>query len=142
MASPRQPTQRRQPRGHDRALCWRGDGSTQPCRRPAVSDAPAIRSSASSRLCDRLVRGNRAGDLTWPLQIQKPHGNHDVANVAWGIRSQPAGAPCTTMQHGTRCGETPDIHVLKLWNESRTNRARIADSPPVRVRSRRHLAGS
>jgi hypothetical protein len=30
--------------------CVGGDGSTQPCRRPAVSDAPATRSSGSSRL--------------------------------------------------------------------------------------------
>src|SRR5262245_57402693 len=29
--------------------------------------------------------------------------------------------------------------VLKLWNESRTNRARIADSIPVGIRSRPHL---
>ena len=30
--------------------------------------------------------------------------------------------------------------VLKLWNESGTNRARIADSMPVGIRSRPHLA--
>jgi len=29
--------------------------------------------------------------------------------------------------------------VFKLWNESRTNRARIADSPPVRIRSLRYV---
>jgi hypothetical protein len=29
--------------------------------------------------------------------------------------------------------------VFKLWNESRTNRARIADSTVVRIRSRRHV---
>src|SRR5215831_9903380 len=29
--------------------------------------------------------------------------------------------------------------VIKLWNESRTNRARIADSIAVGIRSRRHL---
>jgi hypothetical protein len=29
--------------------------------------------------------------------------------------------------------------VFKLWNESRTNRARIADSTIVRIRSRRHV---
>jgi hypothetical protein len=29
--------------------------------------------------------------------------------------------------------------VFKLWNESRTNRARIADSLLVRIRSRRHV---
>jgi hypothetical protein len=29
--------------------------------------------------------------------------------------------------------------VFKLWNESRTNRARIADSMLVRIRSRRHV---
>ena len=31
--------------------------------------------------------------------------------------------------------------VLKLWNESRTNRARIADSVVVGIRSRPHLVG-
>ena len=36
---------------------------------------------------------------------------------------------------GKLCGRP----VLKLWNESRTNRARIADSTVVRIRSRPHV---
>jgi len=36
---------------------------------------------------------------------------------------------------GKVCGEP----VLSLWNESRTNRARIADSVLVGIRSRPHL---
>ena len=36
--------------------------------------------------------------------------------------------------------ETAKTAVFKLWNESRTNRGRIADSPTVRVRSRPYVA--
>jgi hypothetical protein len=36
-------------------------------------------------------------------------------------------------------GKAVGAPVLKLWNESRTNRARIADSVIVGIRSRRHL---
>src|ERR1700739_3367248 len=35
---------------------------------------------------------------------------------------------------------TPVWSRLKLWNESGTNRARIADSSPLRIRSPQHLA--
>src|SRR5215469_15919539 len=36
-------------------------------------------------------------------------------------------------------GKAVGAPVLKLWNESRTNRARIADSVVVGIRSRPHL---
>src|SRR5262245_61097167 len=42
---------------------------------------------------------------------------------------------CITMRRAKPCGWL----VLKLWNESRTNRGRIADSQPVGIRSRLYL---
>src|SRR5258708_2958268 len=47
----------------------------------------------------------------------------------------PTESPSLALYHIAR-EQACDQPVLKLWNESRTNRARIADSIPVRIRSR------
>src|SRR5215469_13346243 len=60
-------------------------------------------------------------------------GPSDIAfcPFARSQRADKARAP----NHGKAVGAP----VLKLWNESRTNRARIADSVVVGIRSRPHL---
>jgi hypothetical protein len=85
----------------------------------------------------------------------KSHQNHDVAVAA---RDMPIGNVAKqypyakgARAHGSRSlSHFETGHQLlrsgrhgcvrKLWNESRTNRGRIADSARVRVRSRRHVA--
>jgi|ERR1700704_463034 hypothetical protein len=47
----------------------------------------------------------------------------------------PTRSPSLALYH-IATEQACDQPVLKLWNESRTNRARIADSIPVRIRSR------
>src|SRR5262245_23337685 len=53
-----------------------------------------------------------------------------------GKRKGPPPFPSLFMYHNATGGKP----VIKLWNESRTNRGRIADSPPVGFRSLPYLA--
>src|SRR5262249_7722923 len=88
-----------------------------------------------SRICRSEHGGHAgaagAGDATacrgegdWHQELE--------TGVSFSCRPKPM---CTTMRRAKRCGWL----VLKLWNESRTNRGRIADSQPVGIRSRLHL---
>src|SRR5690242_2555952 len=52
-----------------------------------------------------------------------------VHGMILGRRSFQGHWPVASLYHNAT-GESP---VLKLWNESRTNRGRIADSIPVRL---------
>jgi hypothetical protein len=53
-----------------------------------------------------------------------------------GIQGPAAAQVAAHLYHNN----TLESPVLKVWNESGTNRGRIGDSPPVRLRSLRHMA--
>ena len=64
----------------------------------------------------------------------KKQANLDRSNPDCAKRARSTTPHCRTTPLRLR-----ERAVIKLWNESRTNRARIADSIAVGIRSRRHL---
>jgi hypothetical protein len=64
----------------------------------------------------------------------KKQANLDRSNPDCAKRARSTTPHCRTTTLPLR-----ERAVIKLWNESRTNRARIADSIAVGIRSRRHL---
>ena len=92
-------------------------GGRRHCRRSGIHGS-ARRFSTSARRSDRR----------WPFTARIFQALPRVAHRG-GMAS---GRPAIT-------GSPVGSPVLKLWNESRTNRARIADSLHVRFRSRPHI---
>jgi hypothetical protein len=82
--------------------------------------------------CVGAQKSPRAGQREASPPASLEWSNPDRAKRA---RSTTAHCRITALPDGER-------PVIKLWNESRTNRARIADSLAVGIRSRRHLVAA
>ena len=108
---------------HDRAPKVRRGRHTAPGRPSCRAGSNAVHASAR-----RFSTSARRSDRRWPFTARIFQALPRVAHRG-GMAS---GRPAIT-------GSPVGSPVLKLWNESRTNRARIADSLHVRFRSRPHI---
>jgi hypothetical protein len=110
----------------------------------ARSISPSTRERRKYTHSIRHRRPGRDGPIKYPrdrpiFEPSAPQAEHSPSDLAFrpfdqSQRADRADKACAP-GHGKGCGSP----VLKLWNESRTNRARIADSVVVGIRSRPYL---
>jgi len=114
---------------------------------PAPSDPSArevrhVHHPFAGSLC-RLGSSSRADRIRFRPATRHPARLHrSLIEIARNIQHAPARfftAARRRRYHTMRRDKAVMSSVLNLWNESRTNRARIADSAVVGIRSRPHL---
>jgi hypothetical protein len=103
-------------------------------------------SGGNARHGIRHRRPGRDGPIKYPRDrpIFEPSPRRSSAAHPTSLsgRSPDRNGQIGQIRHARQASEKAvGAPVLKLWNESRTNRARIADSVIVGIRSRQHLVG-
>jgi len=106
-----------------------------------IMPARSARTSAAARylLLARAVQCETQGAPAHRNRREAIDETLDSSQPRWSNPDRAKDARSTTAHCRITALPGRGKPVIKLWNESRTNRARIADSVAVGIRSRRHL---